>query len=59
MDDTENQRINEEEIKDSNLIEIDALFEVCASICRISTSTGIGTGFFIKLRKKIILFLAY
>ena len=56
MDDSENQRINEEEIKDSNLIEIDALFEVCASICRISTSTGLGTGFFIKLEKKYISF---
>ena len=51
MVDFEEQRINEKDIKDSKLIEIDALLEVCGPICRIITKTILGSGFFIKFEK--------
>ena len=52
MDAKENERNDEIQINNSKLIQIDALYTVCKSICRIITPEGIGTGFFIKLEKK-------
>ena len=51
MDDEEEQRINQKKIKDSKLIEIDAVLEVSGAICRIVINNTIGSGFFMKLEK--------
>ena len=47
-----NYRINEMFIKNSNLKEIDLLFDVCKSVCKDILPDCIGTGFFLKIMKK-------
>ena len=51
MEDDESQRINEKDIPNSKIIEIDSIYSVGGSICRIIDSKGTGTGFFMKLEK--------
>ena len=51
MEDDESQRINEKDIPNSKIIEIDSIYSVSGSICRIIDSKGTGTGFFMKLEK--------
>ena len=48
-----NERINEVEMKESEIKEIDInLHKTCKSICKILYKNKVGTGFFIKLYKK-------
>ena len=50
MDD-EADKIEEKDIKNSKIIEIDALLEVSGAICKVQTNKTVGTGFFMKLEK--------
>ena len=44
MDDEED-KFEEKDIKNSKLIEIDALLEVSGAICKVQTNKTVGTGF--------------
>ena len=45
-------KINQGIIKDSKINSLKILYKVLKSICKIITSDGIGTGFFLKIEKK-------
>ena len=48
----EKDRINQVNIKDSQLNSINILYDVCKSICKIIASNQVGTGFLIKIEKE-------